>query len=50
MTALKPAQDLDEMWEIFDPATTVDATSAFYVPRNEDGLRNLTFNLKKTKR
>ncbi|MFT4927185.1 MAG: hypothetical protein ACI8WB_003291 [Phenylobacterium sp.] len=50
MTALRPAQNLDEIWDIFDPSAVVDTNSDFYIQRSEDGLKKLTFNLKRNKR
>lgn len=44
------AKNLDDIWEIFDPMAAVDMDSTFYIPRNEDQLEKLTFNLKRNKR
>lgn len=52
MTALSPAKELEQVLDLFEPTTEVDATleSAFYVDRNEDGLKKLTRKLERNKR
>jgi len=47
---LKPATNLDEVWEIFDPNLEIDPSSHFYVPREDHHLQRLTFDLKKAQR
>ena len=49
MTEITPAQNLDELWDIFDPANTVNPESNLYIQRAEDGLKKLTFDLKRNK-
>lgn len=46
---LKPATNLDEVWEIFDPNLEIDPKSPLYVPREDHHLQGLTFDLKKAK-
>lgn len=46
MTVTKSANNLTELWQIFDPAGAVDPNSEFYISRTEADLEQLTFDLK----
>lgn len=46
---ITPATNLDQVYDCFDPILSVDPTSEFYIPRNDQELHKLCFQLKRSK-
>jgi hypothetical protein len=46
---ITPATNLDQVYDNFDPILSVDPDSKFYIPRNDQELHKLSFELKRNK-
>lgn len=46
---ITPAQNLEEVWQNFDPTLVIDPASAQYIPRTDPELQKLSFDLKHSK-